>query len=52
MTTVRNDVVVHMTVEIDADELIDECARDIVDSRLGSIGGYGTEVHDVDITAE
>ncbi len=52
MTTVRYDVVVHMTVEIEADELIDECARDIIDNRLDSIGGYGSQVHDIDITAE
>lgn len=52
MTTVTYDVVIHLTVDIDADELIDECAREIIDQRLGAIGGYGSVVHDVDISAE
>jgi len=51
MTTVTYDVMIHATVEIDADELIDETAREIIDSRI-RINGYGVECHDMDISAE
>lgn len=50
MTTVTYDIVIYATIDIDADELIDECARDIVDQRVhGSLGGV--EIHDTDISA-
>ena len=50
MSTVTYDVIIHMTIDIDADELIEECARDIIDSRVNT-DIYGAYVCDVDISA-
>ena len=51
MTTVTYDVVVHLSIAIDADELIDETARDIISQRV-DFDIYDGIVHDVDISAE
>ena len=52
MTTVTYDVIVHLTIDIDADELIDETARDIINQRVDFDAVYGAVCHDVDISAE
>ena len=47
--TVTYDVVVSMTIEIDADDLIDESARDILECSLDYAGNV--DLHDFDITS-
>tara|TARA_R100000008_G_scaffold858_2_gene715 strand:- start:1262 stop:1414 length:153 start_codon:yes stop_codon:yes gene_type:complete len=48
MQTVSYDVVLELTVEIDASDLIDESARDLVLSGVDEMGQ--TKVHTVEIT--
>tara|TARA_R100000700_G_scaffold41068_1_gene59434 strand:- start:2747 stop:2899 length:153 start_codon:yes stop_codon:yes gene_type:complete len=48
MQTVSYDVVLEMTVEIDASDLIDESARDLVLSGVDDMGQ--ASVHKVEIT--
>tara|TARA_Y100000592_G_C5472911_1_gene320565 strand:+ start:1637 stop:1789 length:153 start_codon:yes stop_codon:yes gene_type:complete len=48
MTTVCYDVVVNVTVEIDAEDLIHTCAEDIVLRGVDDMGA--AFVHDVSIT--
>ena len=48
MTTVTYDVEVSMTIEIDAVDLIDEAARDIIKGSVDDIGA--AEIHSLDIT--
>lgn len=48
MTTVTYDVVVSMTIEIDADDLIDESARSVIECSLDYAGNV--DLHDFDIT--
>jgi len=47
MTTVAYDVVVTMTVEIDAADLIDDCARSLIECSVDDIGD--AVIHDLDI---
>tara|TARA_B100001175_G_scaffold313011_1_gene319946 strand:+ start:1923 stop:2075 length:153 start_codon:yes stop_codon:yes gene_type:complete len=48
MTTVTYDVVVHMTVEVDADDLIEDSARTLIESNIDGIGQ--ADIHEIDIT--
>jgi len=48
MTTVTYDVVVHMTVEVDADDLIEDSARTLIESNIDGIGM--ADIHEIDIT--
>lgn len=49
MSTVAYDVVVNMTIEIDADDLIDESARDVIECSLDYAGNI--DIHHFDITS-
>lgn len=49
MTTVTYDVVLSMTVEVDADDLIEESARSLIESCADDIGM--ADIHDIEISA-
>ena len=49
MTTVTYDVVVQMTVDVDADDLIEDSARSLIESNIDGIGQ--DDIHDIEISA-
>ena len=49
MTTVAYDVVVNMTVEVDADDLIEDSARSLIECSIDEIGM--ADIHDIEITS-
>ncbi len=49
MTTVTYDVVVQMTVTVDADDLIEDSARSLIESNIDGIGM--ADIHDIEISA-
>jgi len=48
MTTVTYDVVINMTVEVEADDLIEDSARTLIESGIDCIGM--ADIHEVEIT--
>jgi hypothetical protein len=48
MTTVTYDVVVSMTVEVEAEDLIEESARSLIECSVDEIGC--ADIHDLEIT--
>ena len=48
MTTVAYDVVVNMTVEVEAEDLIEDSARSLIESSVDIIGM--ADIHDIEIT--
>ena len=49
MTTVTYDVVVQMTVTVDAEDLIEESARSLIECNIDGIGM--ADIHDIEISA-
>lgn len=49
MTTVTYDVVVQMTVTVDADDLIEDSARSLIEGNIDGIGM--ADIHEIEITA-
>tara|TARA_R110002020_G_scaffold320013_3_gene536030 strand:- start:893 stop:1045 length:153 start_codon:yes stop_codon:yes gene_type:complete len=49
MTTVTYDVVVQMTVEVEAEDLIEDSARSLIESGIDCIGM--ADIHDIEISA-
>ena len=49
MTTVTYDVVVQMTVTVDAEDLIEDSARSLIECNIDGIGM--ADIHDIEITA-
>ena len=49
MTTVTYDVVVQMTVEVDAEDLIEDSARSLIEMHIDGIGI--ADIHEIEISA-
>jgi len=48
MTTVTYDVVIHATIDVDADDLIEDSARSLIESNIDGMGQ--ADIHEVEIT--
>ena len=48
MTTVTYDVVVSMTVEVEAEDLIEESARSLIEMSIDDIGQ--ADIHEIEIS--
>jgi hypothetical protein len=48
MTTVTYDVVVSMTVEVDAEDLIEDSARALIEMSIDDIGQ--ADIHEIEIS--
>tara|TARA_Y100000592_G_scaffold70702_1_gene109959 strand:+ start:219 stop:380 length:162 start_codon:yes stop_codon:yes gene_type:complete len=47
MTTVTYDIVINATIEVDAEQLIEESAREIIESACDEMGQ--ADIHDIQI---
>jgi hypothetical protein len=50
MTVVTYNVVIHASIDIDAEDLIEESAREIIENSVEDI--VTTNIHDIDISVE